>query len=264
MASPSMSKPGSPLMEVRDLSVAMRSESGVRPILNTIDLTVMPRSVLGIIGESGSGKTVLSRALVNWIKPPLAITSGSVRYGGRDLLALPEEEMAALRGREIAYIGANPTSALDPTVPVGHQILEKLRAVAPQLSRQEARKRIIDTLDAVRIPSPAKRFEEYPFQFSGGMMQRALIVDALVSNPKLLIADNITQPLDVTVAAQILRLLRDLQKDFDTAVVFISSALGIVSEIADDMIVLDRGHIVERQPVNALLERPEHGYTREL
>lgn len=264
MASPSMSKPGSPLMEVRDLSVAMRSESGVRPILNTIDLTVMPRSVLGIIGESGSGKTVLSRALVNWIKPPLAITSGSVRYGGRDLLALPEEEMAALRGREIAYIGANPTSALDPTVPVGHQILEKLRAVAPQLSRQDARKRIIDTLDAVRIPSPAKRFDEYPFQFSGGMMQRALIVDALVSNPKLLIADNITQPLDVTVAAQILRLLRDLQKDFDTAVVFISSALGIVSEIADDMIVLDRGHIVERQPVNALLEKPEHGYTREL
>ncbi|MGN6306645.1 MAG: dipeptide ABC transporter ATP-binding protein [Mesorhizobium sp.] len=264
MASPSMSKPGSPLMEVRDLSVAMRSESGVRPILNTIDLTVMPRSVLGIIGESGSGKTVLSRALVNWIKPPLTITSGSVRYGGRDLLALPEEEMAALRGREIAYIGANPTSALDPTVPVGHQILEKLRAVAPQLSRQDARKRIIDTLDAVRIPSPAKRFDEYPFQFSGGMMQRALIVDALVSNPKLLIADNITQPLDVTVAAQILRLLRDLQKDFDTAVVFISSALGIVSEIADDMIVLDRGHIVERQPVNALLEKPEHGYTREL
>ncbi|WP_246671156.1 ABC transporter ATP-binding protein [Mesorhizobium sp. 8] len=264
MASLSMSKPGSPLMEVRDLSVAMRSQSGVRPILNTIDLTVMPRSVLGIIGESGSGKTVLSRALVNWIKPPLAITSGSVRYGGRDLLALPEEEMAALRGREIAYIGANPTSALDPTVPVGHQILEKLRAVAPQLSRQDARKRIIDTLDAVRIPSPAKRFDEYPFQFSGGMMQRALIVDALVSNPKLLIADNITQPLDVTVAAQILRLLRDLQKDFDTAVVFISSALGIVSEIADDMIVLDRGHIVERQPVNALLERPEHGYTREL
>jgi len=264
MASPSMSKPGSPLMEVRDLSVATRSESGVRPILNTIDLTVMPRSVLGIIGESGSGKTVLSRALVNWIKPPLTITSGSVRYGGRDLLALPEEEMAALRGREIAYIGANPTSALDPTVPVGHQILEKLRAVAPQLSRQDARNRIIDTLDAVRIPSPAKRFDEYPFQFSGGMMQRALIVDALVSNPKLLIADNITQPLDVTVAAQILRLLRDLQKDFDTAVVFISSALGIVSEIADDMIVLDRGHIVERQPVNALLERPEHGYTREL
>lgn len=253
-----------PVMEVRDLSVALRTEAGERPILSGIDLTVPPRSVLGIIGESGSGKTVLSRALVNWIKPPLTITAGAVIYGGRDLLTLPEPEMAALRGREIAYIGANPTSALDPTVPVGRQILEKLLAVAPGLSRQDARKKVIETLDAVRIPSPAQRFEEYPFQFSGGMMQRALIVDALVSNPKLLIADNITQPLDVTVAAQILRLLRDLQKDFETAVIFISSSLGIVTEIADDVIVLDRGHIVERKSVGALLHQPEHGYTREL
>lgn len=253
-----------PLMEVRDLSVAVQSAAGSRPVLADIGLTVMPRSVLGIIGESGSGKTVLSRTLVNWIKPPLRITSGSIRYGGRDLLALPEEQMAGLRGREIAYIGANPTSALDPTVPVGHQILEKLRAVAPDLSRGEARRRVVETLDAVRIPSPEQRFDEYPFQFSGGMMQRALIVDALVSNPKLLIADNITQPLDVTVAAQILRLMRELQRDFDTAIVFISSALGIVSEIADDIIVLDRGRIVEHKPVRALLGRPEHDYTREL
>lgn len=253
-----------PVMEVRNLSVVARTAAGERPILSGIDLSVAPRSVLGIIGESGSGKTVLSRALVDWIKSPLAITSGTVNYGGRDLLTLPDEQMAGLRGREIAYIGANPTSALDPTVPVGHQILEKLRAVAPNLTREEARKRVIDTLDAVRIPSPKQRFDEYPFQFSGGMMQRAMIVDALVSNPKLLIADNITQPLDVTVAAQILRLLRDLQKDFDTAVVFVSSSLGIVSEIADDMIVLDRGHIVERQSVGSLISQPEHGYTREL
>jgi peptide/nickel transport system ATP-binding protein len=251
-------------MEVRGLSVALRTEASERPLLSGIDLTVMPRSVLGIIGESGSGKTVLSRALVNWIKPPLTITSGAVTYGGRNLLTLPEAEMAALRGREIAYIGANPTSALDPTVPVGHQILEKLLAVSPGLSRQDARRKVIETLDAVRIPSPVQRFDEYPFQFSGGMMQRALIVDALVSNPKLLIADNITQPLDVTVAAQILRLLRDLQKDFETAVIFISSSLGIVTEIADDVIVLDRGHIVERKSVGALLHEPEHGYTREL
>ncbi len=253
-----------PVMAVRDLSVTIRTDAGERPILSGIDLTVPPRSVLGIIGESGSGKTVLSRALVNWIKPPLRIASGSVTYGGRDLLTLPEHEMAALRGREIAYIGANPTSALDPTVPVGHQILEKLLAVSPGLSRQQARQKVIETLDAVRIPSPRQRFDEYPFQFSGGMMQRALIVDALVSNPRLLIADNITQPLDVTVAAQILRLLRDLQKDFETAVIFISSSLGIVTEIADDMIVLDRGHVVERKSVGALLHEPEHGYTREL
>lgn len=253
-----------PVMEVRNLSVVARTAAGERPILSGIDLSVAPRSVLGIIGESGSGKTVLSRALVNWIKSPLAITSGTVNYGGRNLLTLPDEQMAGLRGREIAYIGANPTSALDPTVPVGHQILEKLRAVAPNLTREEARKRVIDTLDAVRIPSPKQRFDEYPFQFSGGMMQRAMIVDALVSNPKLLIADNITQPLDVTVAAQILRLLRDLQQDFDTAIVFVSSSLGIVTEIASNLVVLDRGHIVERQSVENLIKRPEHGYTREL
>lgn len=259
-----MHETAKPLMSVRDLSVVVRMEGHERPLLSHIDLTVAPRSVLGIMGESGSGKTVLSRALVNWINPPLTVTGGFVVYGERDLLSLPQDEMAKLRGRQIAYIGANPTSALDPTFPVGRQIVEKLHAVAPALSAAEARRKVIELLDAVRIPSAGRRFDEYPFQFSGGMMQRALIVDALVSNPKLLIADNITQPLDVTVAAQILRLLRDLQKDFDTAIVFISSSLGIVSEIADDLIVLDRGHIVERKPLRTLLKHPEHAYTREL
>jgi len=253
-----------PLMSVRDLSVVVKADGRERALLSHIDLTVAPRSVLGIMGESGSGKTVLSRALVNWINPPLAVTGGSVVYGGRDLLRLAQENMAKLRGREIAYIGANPTGALDPTLPVGRQIVEKLHAIAPELSAATARRKVIDLLEAVRIPSAGRRFEEYPFQFSGGMMQRALIVDALVSNPKLLIADNITQPLDVTVAAQILRLLRDLQKDFDTAIVFVSSSLGTVSEIADDIIVLDRGHVVERKAMAALLTQPEHFYTKEL
>lgn len=257
-------QPDSPVMQVRNLSVVLRTKASTRSILSDISLDVHSRSVLGIIGESGSGKTVLSRAMVNWVRSPLAIQSGEIHYQGRDLLTLPQRDMAALRGRDIAYIGANPSSALDPTVPVGHQILEKLRAVAPKLSRSEARARILHTLDAVRIPSPAKRFDEYPFQFSGGMMQRALIVDALVSNPKLLIADNITQSLDVTVAAQILRLLRDLQKDYNTAVVFISSALGIVSEIADEIIVLGESHVLERQSVDKLLNQPEHTYTRQL
>lgn len=253
-----------PLMSVRDLSVTVTTEGRERTLLSHVDLTVAPRAVLGIMGESGSGKTVLSRALVNWINPPLKVTSGSVIYGGRDLLTLPQEDMARLRGRQIAYIGANPTSALDPTVPVGRQIVEKLHAIAPELSFTTARQKVIGLLDAVRIPSAGRRFDEYPFQFSGGMMQRALIVDALVSNPKLLIADNITQPLDVTVAAQILRLLRDLQKDFDTSIVFISSSLGTVSEIADDIIVLEQGHVVERQPMRSLLKQPEHAYTKEL
>lgn len=253
-----------PIIRVENLSVLLEGVGAPRPVLSDISFDVAPRSVLGIIGESGSGKTVLSSALVNWIKPPLRVTSGKVFYQGRDLLALPEEAMATLRGREIAYIGANPTIALDPTIPVGHQIVEKLLEVEPGLSQADARKRVIDTLDAVRIPSAARRFDEYPFQFSGGMMQRAMIVDALVSNPKLLIADNITQPLDVTVAAQIIRLLRDLQSDFETSIVFISSALGVVTDIADDVIVINAGRIVERQQAARIATIPEHAYTRDL
>lgn len=252
------------VMQVRDLSIGIARAGGIKPILSNVSFDIAPKSVLGIIGESGSGKTVLSRALVNWIDAPLFVTSGSVFYGGRDILTLTARETNALSGRELAYIGANPTSALDPTIPVGHQILEKLMAVSPGIDHSVAKKRVIDTLEAVRIPSPKQRFDEYPFQFSGGMMQRALIVDALVSNPRLLIADNITQPLDVTVGAQILRLLRDLQKDFDTSVVFISSSLGVVADIADDVLVLENGCIVEHQPVGALLTAPKHDYTREL
>lgn len=253
-----------PVMKVSNLSVGLVGKGSGKPILTDVSFEVAPKSVLGIIGESGSGKTVLSRALVNWIDPPLGVTGGSIYYDGRDILKLTSRETNALSGRELAYIGANPTSALDPTIPVGHQILEKLMSVSPGIDKTAAKKRVIDTLDAVRIPSPKQRFDEYPFQFSGGMMQRALIVDALVSNPKLLIADNITQPLDVTVAAQILRLLRDLQMDFDTSVVFISSSLGVVADIANDVLVLESGRIVEHKPIDELLRAPAHDYTRKL
>jgi len=256
--------PAAPVMQVSNLSIGIAGKAGVKPILTDISFDIAPKSVLGIIGESGSGKTVLSRALVNWIDPPLSVTGGKIYYGGRDILALTSRETNALSGRELAYIGANPTSALDPTIPVGHQILEKLMAVSQGIDKTTAKRRVLDTLDAVRIPSPKQRFDEYPFQFSGGMMQRALIVDALVSNPRLLIADNITQPLDVTVAAQILRLLRDLQKDFDTSVVFISSSLGVVADIANDVLVLESGRIVEHQTVGDLLRAPTHDYTRKL
>jgi len=252
------------LLEVENLSISLGSGNAARELLSQVGFAVKAKSVLGIIGESGSGKTLLSRALVNWVRPPLQVTAGTVTYRGRNLLAMPEVEMAALRGREIAYIGANPTTALDATVPVGHQIEEKLRAIKPGLSRQQARSRVIDLLDAVRIPSARSRFDEYPFQFSGGMMQRAMIVDALVSNPKLLVADNITQPLDVTVAAQILQLLRELQRDFSTSIVFVSSSFGTIVDIADDVVVLDKGRIVEVQDTGTIQASPVHPYTREL
>jgi len=253
------------VLEVKGLSVQLQREEGpAAQILSDVALTLAQDEVIGIIGESGSGKTVLSRALVNWVRAPLRVTSGSLLYRGRDLFRLPESEMQRLRGREIAYIGSDPGSALDPTLPVGNQIVEKLCAINPSLTKSEATAQALRVLDAVRIPSPKQRFHEFPFQFSGGMMQRAMIVDALVTNPAFLVADNITQPLDVTVAAQILRLLRELQRDFNTAIIFVSSALGVVNEIADSVLVLASGKVVEEQPVRSLVAAPEHDYTRQL
>jgi peptide/nickel transport system ATP-binding protein len=253
------------VLKVEGLSVQLqRGEGRAAPILSDVAFTLAQDEVIGIIGESGSGKTVLSRALVNWVREPLRVTSGSLLYRGRDLLKLPGSEMQRLRGREIAYIGSDPGSALDPTLPVGNQIVEKLCAINPSLSKSEATAQALRVLDAVRIPSPRQRFHEFPFQFSGGMMQRVMIVDALVTNPAFLVADNITQPLDVTVAAQILRLLRELQRDFNTAIIFVSSALGVVNEIADSVLVLAAGKVVEEQPVRSLMSAPQHSYTRQL
>ncbi|EYR81116.1 ABC transporter ATP-binding protein [Shinella sp. DD12] len=255
----------SKILDVQGLSVDLLLGSGARrPVLRDVSLSIEENRVLGIIGESGSGKTVLSRALINWVARPLEITGGKILYRGEDLVTLPQRQMQALRGRKIAYIGSDPGSALDPTIPIGHQIVEKLKAVEPGISTADAARRVVRMLDAVRIPSAAQRFQEFPFQFSGGMMQRVMIVDALVTQPDLLVADNITQPLDVTVAAQILRLLKDLQRDFNTAILFVSSSLGTLHDIADEVLVLSAGQVVEHQPFEDLLSAPKHPYTANL
>ena len=248
-----------PILEVSGLNVGIPG----RRILRDVALDLRPRAILGLIGASGSGKTVLAKTLVNWLSPPLAVESGSVLFKGRDLLTLKGNTMRAAR-REIAYVGADPMGALDPTLPVGPQIVEKLHAVAPDVPREEAKARTIALLDAVRIPSAKTRFHDFPSQFSGGMMQRALIVDALVSNPAFLVADNVTQPLDVTVAAQVLRLMRELTDRFDTAIVLVSSSLPTACDAADQIVVLEEGAIVERQAPRALVESPIHAYTADL
>ena len=253
-----------PLLDAQGISVDLVRRGVSEPILRDVSFQLRERQVLGIIGESGSGKTVLSRVLCNAISEPLKITAGSVGYHGRDLLTIPDAEMQALRGSEIGYIGSDPGSTLDPTIPVGHQIVEKLRAVQPEMSKEQARQRALEVLSAVRMPRPERRFDEFPFQYSGGMMQRALIVDALVSNPTFLIADNVTQQLDVTVAAQIIRLMHDLRDQLDTAIIFISSSLAIVREIADDIIVLQEGRIIERSTPEAIVNAPEHDYSKRL
>lgn len=255
---------GDILLSVRNLSVGAAGKSGILPILHNVSFDLGEQQILGVIGETGSGKSVLSRAAAAWLTPPLVATSGQVNFRGRDLLRMPESGLRQIRGSQIAYIGSNPSGALDPTLPVGHQIVEKLRTIDPRLSRAEARDRVISLLAAVRIPSPASRYDEYPSQYSGGMMQRALIVDALVAKPALLIADNVTQPLDVTVAAQILRLMRELRSEFKTSILFVSASLPVVSEIADNILVLSRGEVVEHQPTAELIRAPLHEYTRRL
>lgn len=251
------------ILSVKNLSVGLEKGAGTK-ILDDISFDLETGKVLGLIGEAGSGKTVLARALIKGLSAPLTYQGGEVHYQDRDILKLPLGELTKIRGNNIGYIGANPQGSLDPTIPVGAQIVEKLRSVKPGMSKKEATERALEVLAAVRIPSPEVRFHEHPFQFSGGMMQRVMIVDALVTNPAILIADNITQALDVTVAAQIIRLVKDLRDQFSTAILFISSSLPIVDTIADDVMVMQQGRIVEQGPPKILIKKPEHDYTRSL
>ncbi|MEP3331909.1 ABC transporter ATP-binding protein [Sedimentitalea sp.] len=252
-----------PVLQVSGLNIVARLPNGDRPILHDINFELNSGEILAVIGESGSGKTVLARALASWLSAPLTVTQGEVRFRGTDLLK--DTAMAKrLAGREIAYIGGNPAGALDPTMTVGAQLVEKLRAVRPDFSAAAAKDKAIELLEAVRIPAAPQRFNEYPFQYSGGMMQRAMIVDALISDPALLIADNITQPLDVTVAAQILKLMRELNAEFQTAVLFICSSLPVACDASDRVMVLNGGRVVEMQKPAQLVQSPRTDYTRKL
>lgn len=251
------------VLSVRNLSIDAVDDTTTRPILSDISFDIKSRHILSVIGESGSGKTVLARALVSWLSPPLKITGGEIMFHGRDLVGDPTYART-LAGREIAYIGGNPAGALDPTMTVGAQLVEKLSAVRPEITSKDAREKAVRLLEAVRIPSAARRFHEYPFQYSGGMMQRVMIVDALISDPALLIADNITQPLDVTIAAQILKLMRELNDQFSTAILFICSSLPVACDASDEVMVLHAGRVVEQQKPDVLVQAPLHSYTKGL
>ena len=256
-----MSAPVQPYLDVRDLTVRFDTEDGVVQAVNCVSFTVARGRTLGIVGESGSGKSVTSLAILGLHSPRRTRIAGEILVGGRNVVGLADEEIRALRGRDVAMIFQDPLSALHPYYPVGRQIVEAYRVHHPQASRAQARTRAIEMIDRVGIPQPAQRFDAYPHEFSGGMRQRAMIAMALVNDPDLLIADEPTTALDVTVQAQILDLLADLQREFQSAIVLITHDLGVVSQVAHDVLVMYGGRAVEYGSAEHVLRRPEHPYT---
>ncbi|WP_053748996.1 ABC transporter ATP-binding protein [Streptomyces sp. MMG1533] len=247
-------------LDVRDLRVHFPTEDGVVKSVDGVSFTLEKGRTLGIVGESGSGKSVTSLALLGLHKGTRATVSGEILLEGRELVALPEHEMRALRGRTVSMIFQDPLSALHPYFTVGAQIAEAYQ-VHHRVSRKEARDRAVEMLKRVGIPQPERRVKDYPHQFSGGMRQRAMIAMALVCDPALLIADEPTTALDVTVQAQILDLIRDLQEEFGSAVILITHDLGVVADVADDILVMYGGRRIEYGTVRDVLKRPEHPYT---
>ena len=248
----------STLLDVQDLEVSFSTADGVVQAVRGVSFDVSSGKTLGIVGESGSGKSVTTQTIVGLTRG--ADVSGHARFEGRDLLTMRPEELRRIRGAEIALIFQDPLSSLHPHFRVGWQIVEAIRA-HEKVSREAARRRTIDLLGRVGIPQPATRLDDFPHQFSGGMRQRAMIAMALVLGPKLIIADEPTTALDVTVQAQILELMKALQADFGTTIILITHDLGVLADIADDIFVMYAGRVMERGPRRAVYRSPHHPYT---
>ncbi len=231
--------------------------------MDGVSFSIAPGETLGLVGESGSGKSVTSFAVMRLLAPSAQLT-GAVRFRGRDLLAVPDKAMRSLRGREIAMIFQEPMTALNPVLSVGEQIAEAVRAHHPKLARAEVRERVLQSLHEVALPDPARRYRDYPHQFSGGQRQRILIAMAVVNQPALLIADEPTTALDVTVQAQILKLLQRLREQHGLAMLFISHDLAVTAQVADHVAVMQHGRIVEQSRAAKLFRHPQHPYTQRL
>ncbi len=253
-----------PLLRVRHLVTAFETDEGYLRAVDDVSFDAFPGRTLGIVGESGCGKSVTALSIMRLIPtPPGVIERGEALFDGLDLLSIPEREMRNLRGNEISMIFQEPMTSLNPVYTVGTQIIESLR-LHQRVSRRAARARSIELLDLVGIPAPHERVDSYPHTLSGGMRQRAMIAMALACQPRLLIADEPTTALDVTIQAQILDLLRSLQKELGMSIVFISHDLGVMAEFADEIAVMYAGKIVEHADAEALFRDPRHPYTRGL
>ena len=248
-----------PLLAIEDLHIWF----GATEVVRGVSLSLEPGEVLGLVGESGSGKSVTSLAILGLLGPA-ARTEGSIRWRGRELLGLPDRELRAIRGREIAMVFQEPMTALNPVMRVGRQITEAILAHEPGKRAADARRQAIEALESVAIPEAARRIDDYPHQFSGGQRQRILIAMALVHKPQLLIADEPTTALDVTVQAQVLELLKSLQREHGISMIFTSHDLAVIGQVAGRVAVMRSGQVLETGSCRQVLTAPQHPYTKSL
>lgn len=251
------------ILSVKDLDLWFDGDYSSPQILNKVSFEVHKGETLGIAGESGCGKSVTSLSVLRLLKSPPARLKGRIEFRGTDLLSLPMKEMRKIRGNRITMIFQEPMTSLNPLLKIGYQLSEVFR-LHQGLSKKEARERSIEMLRSVHVALPEKRIDEYPFQLSGGMRQRVMIAMALACNPELLIADEPTTALDVTIQAQVLKLMRELQRNLGTAIMFITHDLGVIREMCDRVIVMYCGEIMEEAPTKELFASPTHPYTKGL
>jgi oligopeptide/dipeptide ABC transporter ATP-binding protein len=251
-----------PLLSIRDLVVEFSTEDGIVQAVDGVTYDVYPGETLGIVGESGSGKSVSTMSILGLIpQPPGRIVSGEAEFKGRDLLKLSKKQLRQVRGNEVALVFQDPMTSLNPVLKIGLQIGEAIRTHHPDEKDEEVKQRVMALLRTVGVPNPERRYQQYPHEFSGGMRQRAMIAMAIANSPSLLIADEPTTALDVTIQAQILEVLKKAQDETHAATILITHDLGLIAELADRVIVMYAGKIVELGDVSTIFESPRHPYT---
>ena len=253
-----------PLLTVEGLTTKFTTDNGTLTAVDGIDFEIERGETLCLVGESGSGKTVASESITRIVPTPPGEVTGSVRFDGQEITSMSESELKGIRGGRIAHVFQNPQDALNHCYTVGWQIVEAIQTHEPDVSKQEARERAVELLNDVGVANAAARLDDYPHEFSGGQKQRVMIAMALVTNPDLLIADEPTTALDVTVQAQILNLLEELQEEYNMSILFVTHDLGVVAGIADQVVVMYAGKVMERGTVHEIFDNPSHPYTRAL